>query len=119
MSLHGSDRQLLVFDPDAGRAAREAAMAQVAAHASSAFRQAALQVIWQVVHTHATFTADDIWRTLTTPTQDNRALGPALRVAQLRGWCAPTARTRKTDRVTNHRRPLTVWESALYQRSGR
>jgi hypothetical protein len=109
------DQQLPLFDAREGERRRNRGMKRAASGAPSGFRRAALLAAYNVCVQQPNFTADDVWRVLGRGTSENRALGPVLKAAQRQGWCVPTHRTRQTERVTNHRRPLTIWLSRVFQ----
>jgi hypothetical protein len=62
--------------------------------------------------------ADDIWYACwkhdVKPPGDGRAMGAVLRALARDGLIAKVERTRQTERVASHRRPLQVWRSLLY-----
>lgn len=88
-----------------------------------AWRAIAYQSVEHVCFIMQTFTADDVWsefgsRYRHAGSVDGRALGGIILRAQRSGLCKATAKTRKTARPSSRKRPLTVWFSNAYTKSG-
>lgn len=99
----------------AAQQARDEAIARVDAHADSAWRQRALQVVEYLAATRGTFTTDDVWEQLAVhgeATHEPRALGAIMRTAARQGICAPTPTYRTSSRAACHARPVRVWRAA-------
>jgi len=63
------------------------------------------------------FTTDDVWRILgdVPGPHDGRAMGAAMREAQLAGLVRPTDRFKNSTQVSNHGRPKRLWRAAERQ----
>ena len=77
----------------------------------------ALLVIKDLASLLDDFTTDDVWRFLGRGSEEGRAMGAAMRTAAFRGWVERTDETRKSERVSCHRRDLRVWRSLLRRHS--
>jgi pyridoxal/pyridoxine/pyridoxamine kinase len=105
----------VVIDPVLGDAGKQAGMAHAAQGAGEAFRQAALHAIFAVAKQKSQLVSDDVWPLLSASpnSSDRRALGPAMRRAQMLGWIVPTMVFVLTTQAKRHRSPVRVWESRL------
>lgn len=105
-----------LFDLDAARQARDAAIAQAAANADTAWFDAALRSVSWLAMTQEHFTTDDVWAVLVDrdeATHEPRALGAVMQRARKLGYCVPTDRYQNSARPDCHSRPVRVWESSL------
>lgn len=81
--------------------------------ASAEWQEKALAVIHQTALLLDDLTTDDVWGFLGRGSEEGRAMGAAMRTAADRGWIERTNETRKSARVSCHRRDLRVWRSLL------
>ena len=105
---------------DAGEEARAQSLETVGAHADPVWMQHALGIAHDLSLTQAAFTADDIWEKLDdldVETHDNRAMGAVMTEAARQGWVHRTDNTVLSRRPINHRRPVRVWTSLVYEPS--
>ncbi len=106
-----------VIDRREARNRTDVAVSRVRQGASSAFLLAASEAIVKVARVQATFICDDVWQALSgsgVQTQDNRALGAAMRAAVRDGVIEPTAEFRPSAQVQCHSNPRRVWRSRVY-----
>lgn len=100
------------------KAATEAAIDQVDAHADEEWKGVALACVRTCALTHPSFTADEVWMQLEgfpeLGTHEPAALGPVfLRAAKL-GWIVNSGQRRKRSLYAQRHRELTVWHSTVY-----
>lgn len=109
--------QLDIFDAAAAVAARDAALATVAAATPGAWRMSALDAIYHLARTVPAFTTDDVWELLHAQAvpapPEARALGAIMREACSLGVIASTDGYRQSCRPQCHARPVRVWRSCL------
>lgn len=74
----------------------------------------AFDAVEQLCQKQRFFTADDVWDLVDRGIPERRALGGVMRKAQFAGLCRSTDRVRKSVSSVNHHRPLTVWESLVF-----
>lgn len=120
--MNGKQLQVpqLQYDFDAMRAklARDAAVAHVDEHADDAWKIAARAAVQAVSLRRAEFTTDDVLEVLRTQpvaTHEGRALGPVMLHAARMGWVENTRRFQKSNAVSRHNAPKTVWRSLLFR----
>lgn len=111
------------FDPPAARLAREHAIQQVDEHADMEWKHLAKSVVRSLAITREEFTTDAVWylleQTTAATTHEPRALGAVMRAAASDRIIVATDRTVESVRVANHRRPVRIWRSLIYPRTGR
>ena len=113
------DEQVTLFDWQQAQAARDAALAQVAAHAEPDWREQALEAVRRTAERLAIFTVDDVWDVGELPaTRENRAVGAVMLRAARLGWIRATHRFVPTTRVASHGCPRRQWESLIYVAAG-
>ena len=103
-------------DAARARAAADAAIADVDAHADPDWKAAARGAIATIAARRRLFTTDDVHEVLDNlgvTTHEPSALGAVMRRAQADGLIEPTADHRPSTRVECHGRPLRVWASRL------
>jgi hypothetical protein len=88
---------------------RDAAIAQVDAHADDEWKRYALGFIAELSGQMAEFTTDDLWDAGLIKPREPRALGPVMRRAAKRGLIATTGEFR-SSRYRNCA-PLPVWSA--------
>jgi len=108
------------FDYSAAKHAKAVAMDQVDLNANPAWKELMIQLVRVVALTHPTFTTDDVMILYheiedAPVTHEPRALGPVMRSAAKLGYCHATDLVEKSIRASNHRRPLGVWQSLIYE----
>ena len=98
-----------------GQAARDAAMAQIHDNTKVAWKEAALDAIQQTARLHSEFIVDDVWDYLETDEEieDQRAIGPLMRVAQREGWIEPSGKFKPSRVVSHHATPRRIWKSRI------
>lgn len=112
-----STTQRLLFDAEAGIAARDAAIDQVGRNAPSDVRAAIANAIRLVARDRKTFTTDHVWACV--PSQyrdvsDPRVIGAAMVSAAREGIVERLPGVFiASDMVCCHRRPKQVWRSKL------
>jgi hypothetical protein len=102
---------------DAGRAAADASIAQVAAAADPTWARLAVLAVVAVATAHEEFTTDDVWTWLeacSVTTHEPRALGAVMRTKRAKEVATPTERYRPSDRPECHARPVRIWRSKVY-----
>jgi hypothetical protein len=100
---------------EAGRLARDKAMAQVEQAAPPDWKHEAFAAIKAVAREHEQFTTDDVWRHVGWQPPEPRAMGPLMTHAARLGFIEKIAGAmREGDRVVNHARPQQVWRSLIY-----
>jgi hypothetical protein len=98
---------------DDARAARDAAVTAVDAHAEPEWKELALEAVRRTCEALPEFICDDIWEVGQLPSaREDRALGAVMRRAAREGLCVRTDRTRPS--VRSHLSPKPVWRSLLY-----
>lgn len=100
------------FDKHFAAFARDVAIERVRA-ATAEWQEKALAVIHQTALLLDDLTTDDVWQFLGRGSEEGRAMGAAMRTAAEKGWIERTDETRKSARVSCHRRDLRVWRSLL------
>lgn len=98
-------------DHAAGEAARDDALARVAAAAPSPWLDQARAVVRELAADQPEFTSDDVWARLPHPPEP-RALGAVIRALAAEGSIVNTGRTRRSTRPECHANPKTVWRAA-------
>jgi hypothetical protein len=109
---------LLEFNPEAARAARDAAVERVEAHAEPDFMESALAAAYGVARQQAQFTTDDVWYRLgvdAPQAHERRAMGPVMMRARALGYVRPTSGIEQSAMVACHGRPKRVWQSLICQ----
>ncbi|HXJ29483.1 MAG TPA: hypothetical protein VNG35_02530 [Gemmatimonadales bacterium] len=102
-----------------GRRRREAALDQVASGTPPGWRGWAEFAVQYVARHRERFTTDAVWSMLDywdilAPIEP-RAMGPVMRAAASYGWCESTGDWEQSSRPLNHRRPVTVYRSLLWE----
>lgn len=107
-------RQELADEAAAG--ATKNTSTKVKTNAPPEWKQAAIAAVHSVASRKLTFTTDDVWKELgdRNHMHDNRAMGAIMRQATKLRYCSATETTQKTNRASNHHRPLTVWMSLVF-----
>lgn len=99
-------------DPEAAATARDAALSDVAKGNDTTLFALAIRAL---AKTEDTFTGDDVWAwlgDLAETVREPRALGAAMRSAQVQGLIAPTDKFVSSTRPARHAGPVRVWQSA-------
>jgi hypothetical protein len=100
-----------------GTQKRDAAMAQVEAHASVSWSGSVEQAIYYVAQHRQLFTTDAVWAVLRSwdivAPAEPRAMGPLMKNACRWGWCVPTGDHWMSVRPECHRRPIAVYRSLV------
>jgi hypothetical protein len=104
-----------LFDPAAAKAAKDEAMKRVEDHASPEWLAFAKKMLRSVAETMPEFTTDDLVRSGLTKPREPRAFGPIMLWGAKRNIIMKTDRMRKSTQVTNHMRPLAIWQSRIYK----
>lgn len=106
-----------LFDWDAARQSREAAMGRADDHADADWKDAALAAVYAAALERQTLTSEHVLPLIDKryTTHDLRALGPVLVRAAKLGWIEKTGQYQPSAR--RHMSPLTLWESLLYGRA--
>lgn len=113
--LFGSAAPLPVaplLDATLARAARDEAIQRVEDGASVDWLSRALEAVRRVAGQRETLTTDDVAGLVPEPPEP-KAWGPVMLAAARAGYIERTDRTRESDRVSNHRRPMRVWHSLI------
>ena len=96
--------------------ARDAAIAKVAKHALPQFLFAADKAIRKTARDHHEFIVDDVWKNMpAVRTEDNRAMGAAIRRAVREGVIYATHQFRISEQPQCHANPRRVWASLIYR----
>jgi len=107
------------FDLPRARTARDAGMAQAAAHASPSFKAATRAAIARVAAQYHEFTTDHVWQELgrmdAPSTHERRALGPLMQEAKIDGLITPLSQYVQSRRVVCHGRMVRLWKSNTYR----
>jgi hypothetical protein len=107
------------FDPAGGASARDEAMARARRAANPEWVRWWSEATIEVARKKPYFTTDDIERLRSyrqgPRTHENRAIGPLMRDAMKNGVCLPTEDWVQSGQRVNHRRPMRVWFSLIYQ----
>lgn len=103
-----------------GRAhvATEAAIERVDAAAPQDWKEEAAEAIYQVCAHKPLFTPDDIWLAGLLKPPEPRAFGPAMRRAVVEGWCKSTGQFTCSVIPSQHRNPIRVYESLIFNGAG-
>lgn len=109
-----------VFDPQGGSAARDEGIDRADRHADPVWKAWWEDAVRRIAEQQQYFSTDDVERLklmeqVTHTTHEKRAIGGIMRRANKDGVCAPTENWVQSQRRVNHRRPLRVWASLLYQ----
>ncbi len=95
----------------------EDAIEAVNAHANDDWKKIALDKVWLLCETRATFTADDFWEEMAKTmavTHENRAYGSIIRQAMKNGWCVRTNVFVKSKRQHCHSMDIPQYQSLLF-----
>ena len=103
---------------ESGIAVRDEAIAQVAAGADVRFMALALDAVKRCAESTPEFTTDACVLLCAMTAKEPRAWGAVMTRAQRDGIVERTDRTRESDNPTNHRRPMRVWRSLVFQGGG-
>lgn len=101
------------LDLMAGIAARDDALATVAAHAPPSWNDLAYTIGKSVAEAHPYFTSDDLWAAGLPKPPEARALGPVLNKLRKDGVIEPGG-FRQTSQVSRHAAPVRIWRSVVY-----
>lgn len=116
-----SDEQMTIDDGIAAAiAARDEAIDRVEKNSHPEWAEAAYLACCLVAECEIEFTTDSVWDMLAQlfpqyATHEPRAMGAVMRRAAREGKIIPTDEYWKSTRAECHRRPLTVWESLIYE----
>jgi hypothetical protein len=95
-------------------------MRRVEVHAPVSWRGSAELAVRYVAERRPEFTTDAVWAVLEAwgvpVPPEPKALGPLMKAACGWHWCAPTGEYRLSVRPQNHRRPVAVYRSKLFQK---
>jgi hypothetical protein len=95
-------------DLQAGRALRDAAIAQADEHAEVEWKLLAERALWAVIQAGEPFTTDDVWERIDVP-HEPRALGAVMQSAARANLIHKTGDYRQSRRPECHARPVAVW----------
>jgi hypothetical protein len=112
-----------VLNSDLAQQVTEAGVARVEAHVASEMADAMRLVVAAVARRQPFLTSDDIWATARMLDVDlsqanPSALGGAFRSVARDGLILLTDERRESQRPPQHRKPLRVWRSLVYQKAG-
>lgn len=106
-----------IRDPEAARAAADAAVDHVARHADPNYLEALYQAGVRVARRRRWFTADHIWEEYGEPPEGHRpgsALGPVMRRLKDTQVAVPTGDAVQSERPSRHRAYIPRWRSKVY-----
>lgn len=111
--------QSSLFDPEEGERRKQDGMARAEDHAVVDWNAEVDRAVLRVCYRQALFTTDDVWAELVATTEaathEPRAMGPAMRRAEIAGWCKPTSDFWLSRRPERHRAPMRVWASLRHE----
>jgi isopentenyldiphosphate isomerase len=118
--------QSSLFDPDyivdltrgrpkaTAKQRRDKAITKVELHAAAQFLFAADKAIRKTAKAMPKFIIDDVWKNMPSiRTDDNRAMGAAIRRAVREGVITGTHEYRPSEQVQCHANPRRVWQSCI------
>lgn len=109
----------MTFDPASGVWAKLDGMHRVASAANPEWWQFMAEATVEVARRKPFFFTDDIERLRLErngpSTHENRAIGPLMKCIQRLGVCVPTDDWVESSQAVNHRRPMRVWRSLIYE----
>lgn len=107
------------FDRSASIQNRDAAIQRVEQHADNAWLDVAMKALRTVAACKPTFTSDDVWaeidRQSFATTHEHRAMGSVMVAGRKLGIIVPTDRFISTTKASQHRQPIRVWKSLVFQ----
>lgn len=112
----------MIFDENEARAAAELGIAQADAGANETWMQRALEVVKVVAKNKEKFSSDDVWEVFIATygeeyamkgTSNLSALGAVFRKAAREGVCTDAGEIVRSKKVSQHQRPLRVWQSRV------
>jgi len=98
------------YDLPLARARRNEAIDAATQAADEEWRAVALMALCRIARGSATFTTDDVWKSVPSP-REPRAIAGVMLEAKRLGLCEPTSTYQQSERVRCHARPLRVWRS--------
>ena len=103
------------FDPIRSAQARDDAITRVGDNAHQAWKDVALEAVYQAARANRTFIVDEVWRYMPDDisTHDLRAMGPVMLKAIKAGWIVSTDEYTNSARVTAHQNPRRIWQSLI------
>ena len=105
--------QLQLLD---GAVLRDKAIKQAEDNAKANWLASAFSAVRQCAALKDRFTTDDVWSLVGQDgTHEPRAMGAVMMKAARAGIARPTNTTRQSRRPVCHRRPVTIWQSLVYQ----
>lgn len=102
----------------AGRAARDEAVARVDANADERWKEYAARFIRHYARTHETFTASDVYMAMMVHPREPRAMGPAMTRASNAGEIEMTNEFRTSSNPSSHAGNARVWRSLIFNGQG-
>jgi len=88
--------------------------------ARSYWKEAAQKALVECAKRYQEFTTADVWVIVDAQgltTSENRAMGAIMQSASRSGMIQRTGRYKETTRVSQHRRPIAIWSSNIYERN--
>jgi len=112
--------QQSLFDPAAGRRARDEALDAVDEAASAEWRKEAMRAGEQAARELPGIISDDVAERMSpdVSTRDLRALGPVMIALGKAGFTTPTENFKPARKKTSHRTPRRIWQSLIYMGQG-
>lgn len=106
---------------EAGLAAAAEGMGRVESGANPEWMAAMSAAVEEIARKQRFFNADDVFRVAPAgiETRDNRAFGPVMARAKGNGICKSTQTFVKSEREELHATDIRVWESLIYDDTGR
>lgn len=101
----------------ANQSAKLEAMDAVATHANGIWWAAAQRAVKQIAIGQPTLTADDVLALIESwgyTTSDNRALGPVMNDAKVKGLIRASDRFEPSINKRKHQSPTRIWESLMF-----
>lgn len=103
-----------IRDPELGAALRDQAEERVDRAADAEVKADALRAIRNAAAERPSITTDDVWERMITKPREPRMLGPIMKKAEKLGLIQYTEKTIQSDLPQNHRRPVRIWRSLLF-----
>jgi hypothetical protein len=100
---------------DPGQRLRDDALDRVERGAGDVWNAAALRAVRQIATQKEYFQAEEVWKLVAPPENDNRALGAVMQRAKKAGICEPTDRLPRSHRPSKHASPTRLWKSLVYR----
>lgn len=102
-------------DHELGDRLRDDAIQRVERAADPAVKDEAERAVRAVAAEKHELTSDDVWERMRLRPEEPRMLGPVMKNAERRGLIQYTDRTQLSSLAQNHRRPVRVWRSLIFE----